>query len=339
MPGKTARLALIRSVSLRNLFWGLCFPLLFGPVACTTTSPGERILKDFVIVRMGPEDDFSSLAAKYLHDPAKASWIAEFNSTASPRVGQEVVIPLKAAYSARLSPEGYQTVPVLTYYGFSRDGKGPQSVPESAFREQMAYLKDNGYQVISLDRFMDFLNCKSELPQKSVVITFDDGWRSVYDIAFPVMREYGFPATLFIYTDFIGGGKALSWKQLNELAEHGFEIQSKTVSHRNLTNKKAGESFEDYFKAVKTEISESKRIIERRLNRKCLYMAYPYGRAGSLIIAVLKEEGYRGAFTLNSGGNPFFVDNFLIHRTVIGGETDLNRFKDCLSVFTRAELK
>ena len=142
-----------------------------------------------------------------------------------------------------LSPEGYQTVPVLTYHRFSKEKSSGMMISETMFKEQMSFLKNNGYSVITVDRLLDFLDFKGQVPEKSVVLTFDDGWRSFYDIAYPILQKHRFPATLFIYPDFIGARSALSWAQLKELAENNMEIQCQSLTHRDLTTLKEKESF------------------------------------------------------------------------------------------------
>jgi peptidoglycan/xylan/chitin deacetylase (PgdA/CDA1 family) len=295
--------------------------------ACVTSSPEHhkisetRINNDFIIVKATAKGTLSSLAAQYLNDPTKDWLIAEFNHIKTLSAGQELIIPLFPFNKGGLKSGGYQTVPVLVYYSFSKNKPGKTTVTRDDFKAQMKYLKENGYNVITLDQLLDFLDYKEQIPEKSVVITFDDGWRSIYNIAFPIMKEYGFPATLFIYTDFIGGGKAISWKQVKKLSENGFDIQCKTKTHRNLATKKKKESFKEYFKS---------------LGR---YLAYPYGKTNNLVIAMLKKHGFRAAFTVERESNPFFVDNYRIHRSPIYGKFDVKKFKKILSVFQNMELK
>lgn len=238
-----------------------------------------------------------------------------------------------------LSPAGYQTVPVLTYHRFSQDRRSEMTICETRFEEQMDFLKNNGYSVITMEQFLDFLDFKAQIPEKAVVLTFDDGWRSFYDIAYPILQKHRFPATLFIYPDFIGAGNALSWGQLKELTENNMEIHSQSLTHRDLTALKEKESFQEYFKSLNREILESKQLIEKRLDRKCTCFAYPYGASNKLVIALVKKHGYRAAFTVRRGSNPFFLNNFLINRTLIYGEDDLEKFKRALSVFQELPLQ
>ncbi len=322
----------------RKIFLGfLCLLYLLTLSACATSQ--SRIFNDFILVKVAPEDTLSSLAAKHLGDPDKDWLIAEFNDITTLTSGQELIIPLFPFNKGGLKANGYQTVPVLAYNNFSKNSPGTITVTEAAFDAQMRYLKENGYHVIPLVQLLDFLDYTIQLPQNSVVITIDDGWRSFYDIAFPILKKYDFPATLFIYTDFIGGGKALSWEQVKELSDKGLDIQCQTRTHRNLTALKGKESFKKYFKSLEMEITYSKTVIRQKLNKACNCLAYPYGQTNDLIIAMLKKHGYRAAFTVEREANPFFSDMYRIPRSVIYGEYDIERFKKNLTVFHATQLK
>ncbi|HFQ79896.1 MAG TPA: hypothetical protein ENK33_00805, partial [Desulfobacterales bacterium] len=201
----------------------------------------------FATVIAGSNDTLSSLAAQYLHDPKKGLVISEFNNISSVTAGQELVIPLEPFTKAGLSQRGYQTVPVLAYHNFSNSEETLMVTRKDHFEQQMKYLKDNGYTVISLNDLFDFLDYKKQIPDKSVVITIDDGWRSVYDIAYPILRKYHYPATLFVYTDLITGSrKTLSWKQIAEMAGGGLDIQCHTKTHRDLNKAENHETLRKY---------------------------------------------------------------------------------------------
>jgi len=298
-----------------------------------------RIYDDFVVVKTAEEDTFSSLAAEYLNDPKKDWLIAEFNDIDTLKTGQDVIIPLKPFKKGGLQTKGYQTVPVLAYKSFSKDKPGLMSVTETAFEAQMKYLKENGFHVITIRQLLDFFDFNGQLPEKSVVITIDDGWYALYDIAFPILKKHGFPSTLFVYTDFIGGGKAMSWKQLKELSENGFDIQCKTRTHRNMKKLRKNESFKDYVASIEMELAYPKKLIKKRLDIECSCLAYPYGETNNLVIALLKKHGYRAAFTATGESNPFFADKFRIHRSEIYGHDDMKMFKKKLTVFKGMKLE
>ena len=322
----------------RKTVFGRLFPLYL--LLLTACAPSQaRIYDDFIIVKATDVDTPSSLAHKYLNDPTKDWLISEFNDIKTLDAGQELIIPLRPFDKGGLKVNGYQTVPVLAYHGFSKDSPGKMTVTEASFEAQMKYLMENGYHVISLDQLMDFLEFKEQIPEKSVVITIDNGLSSFSDIAFPILKKYGFTATLFVYTDFIGTNKALSWKQLNSLSKKGFDIQCKTKTHRNLTKQKQKESFKKYFESLEKEISYPKTLIKQKLNKECSYFAYPYGATNNLAVAILIKQGYRAAFTVKRASNPCFVDRYRIHRSVIYGDYDIERFKKNLSVFNKTKLK
>jgi peptidoglycan/xylan/chitin deacetylase (PgdA/CDA1 family) len=321
----------------------LLFLLVLAACATSTRSHHRtseiRINDDFIIIKATAKDTLSSLAAEYLNDPSKGWLIAEFNHIKNLTSGQELCIPLFPFNKGGLKSGGFQTVPVLAYYSFSKNKPSKISITQDDFKAQMKYLKENGYHVITLNQLLEFFDYQEQIPDKSVAITFDDGWISVYDIAFPILKEYGFPATIFIYTDFIGGGKAMSWKQIKELSDAGFDIQCQTKTHRNLTELREKESFKEYFKSLEMEISYPKKVIKKKLNKECECLAYPYGITNNLVIAMLKKHGYRAAFTVDNKSNPFFIDKYKINRSAIYGKYDIEKFKKRLSVFQNMELK
>ncbi len=322
----------------KHVFFVMLVVSLFCINACAVFSPAKRF-NDFVIVTAGPWDDLPKLADKHLNDSAKDWVIAEFNNIDHVSWGQQVIIPLKPVQKGGLTPTGYQTVPVLVYHNFSEDKVTKMIIPRDAFDEQMRFLKTNGYTVLTLDQLFGFLELKEQIPEKSVVITIDDGWKSVYDIAYPVLKKYGFPATLFVYTNLIGTRSGLSWDQVKELSQNGFDIQNHTKTHRNLIQMQKDETFEKYFRAIEKEIVASEKLIEKKLNKKCTYLAYPYGDTNNLVIALLKKYGYRGAFTVHRGGNPFFMNNYIVNRSSIYGDYSLRRFQKNLTMFKKEKLK
>jgi peptidoglycan/xylan/chitin deacetylase (PgdA/CDA1 family) len=292
---------------------------------------------DFVILRTMPGDTLDALAETFLNDASKAWVIAAFNGIDSLTPGQEIVIPLKPVYPGGLKADGVQKVPILLYHDFSKTRTSKMKVLETSFEAQMKYLKENGYHVITLERFLDFMELKEQIPEKSVVITIDDGWKSLYTIAYPILKKYDFPATLFVYTDFIGGRKGLTWNQIKELSDNGFDVECHTKTHRYLTKIKDGETFAQFFESIKNELMHPKKLLKQKLNRDCSCLAYPYGKTNSLVAAMAKKQGYRAAFTVTRGGNAFYLHNYNINRSTIYGHYDLEKFKQNLDVFQAME--
>jgi len=297
-----------------------------------------QVYGDFIIVTAGPEDSLDSFAERHLHDSDKAWIIEAFNDVTTAIEGQELVIPLEPPVDGGLSREGHQTVPVLLYHDFSKNRPGKMRVTEKVFEEQMRFLKENGYQVITLAALLDFLELKEDIPPKSVVITIDDGWKSLYTIAYPILKKYGFPVTLFVYTDFVGGNKALSWGQIRELSQNGFDIQCHTISHRYLTKRKKAETFDDYFAAVEKEVVMSRAVLQKKTGITCDCLAYPYGKTNGLVMALIRKHGYLAGFTVTRRSSAVYVHPYLIGRSVIYGQYDLDDFKRNLKTFKETAL-
>jgi peptidoglycan/xylan/chitin deacetylase (PgdA/CDA1 family) len=268
-------------------------------------------------------------------------WIAEFNELSVLNPGQALIIPLKPDERGGLALREYQTVPVLSYHNFSVGrSTNRMTVSQATFEEQMKFLKEKGYRVIPLDQLVDFLDFKNQIPKKSVVITIDDGWRSVYDIAFPILKKYGYPATFFVYTDLIvGSKKTLSWELVQEMAKNGLDIQGHSKTHRNLTLMDKKESFKEYVEAIGKELSESNKIIKAKVGKEAKYLSYPDGETNHLVIELARKYGYRGAVTVKRGGNPFFIHDYRINRSMIYGDFDLSQFERNLTAFSNEALK
>jgi len=304
------------------------------PEAPAAASQRVRSFPGSVSVILQPGESYASLANRYLRDPSLDWLIADLNAGSPPVPGTPVIVPLQPYALGGTRRDGYQTVPVLVYHKLSRSEADRMTVRERDFEQQMRYLDEHGYRVITLDELFGFLEFREPIHPKSVVITFDDGWRSTYEIAYPILKRFGFPATLFVYTELITGSReTLSWDQVRELSRNGFDIQAHSRSHRYLDRLDEGESFPRYFEAVRTELVESARILERQLGRKVKYFAYPYGETNPLVVSLSREAGYRLAFTVRRGSVPFFAPEYRVGRALIYGTFDLEDFRRNLEHF------
>ena len=174
-----------------------------------------------------------------------------------------------------------------------------------------------------------FLQGKKALPPRSVVITIDDGYESVYRHAFPLLKKYGFAATLFVYTDFIGAADALSFAQMQEMQRSGLvDIQSHSKSHRNLIERTAQESDARYRQNIEQEMRQPRELLARRLDgHELRHIAYPYGDANALVLDAATRAGFELGATVIPGGNAFFAQPLMLRRTMIFGDLELEGFK------------
>lgn len=315
-------------------------------VSCATSKPvvvpTKEILyrsKDYVIYGLQGGETPEQLASRFLGN-RKMSWVVE---EANPDTvfdrGQLIAIPLRDKNKGGLSAKGYQTIPVLTYHRFADACKSKLCTPAHVFDRQMRYLKDNGYRTITPTELAAFLEYRSSLPKKSVWITMDDGYRSVYDFAYPILKKYGFTATLFVYTDFVGVSKtAITWKQLEKLKAEGFTIGSHTLSHCDLTKQKENESDSEMSARITRELRASKDIIDKRLNQDTDLLSYPFGNFDQKVVKLSTKAGYKIAVSVKRGGNPFFANPLTLKRDQILSR-DLDTFASRLKTFNHLPLE
>lgn len=191
------------------------------------------------------------------------------------------------------------------------------------FARQMRYLS-KAYNPISLDRLAQHIQDGTSPPPKAIVVTFDDGYQDNYENAYPVLKEYGIPATMFLTTGFIGTGaippwekghymgeKALmlSWKQVREMSDGGISFGSHTLTHPFLTRIPRGQ--------VEDEIRLSKDIVEQRIGKPVTTLAYPSGDFGSDTREIVKEAGYAAAVSTMPGYNSPHDDVYALRRNMI----------------------
>lgn len=308
-------------------------PIPTAPAAGDVLGRSDR----FVIYLPRANESLRQIAAHFLGTEDQAWQIAEFNGITRPEAGQPVVVPLKPVNPTGVRADQFQTVPILCYHRFSATGAGnasPRSltgkmvVSATNFAAQLDWLARNDYHVIRLSQLVAFLEGKRPLPRRSVVITVDDGYESMVRIALPALRKHGFPATLFVYTDFIGAGDALSWAQLQELDASGLvDIQPHSKTHRNLLDRAAGESDAAYRQMIELETRAPRDLLERRLGKPVQHYAYPFGDANETVLDVLQRQPYQLAVTVNPGGNAFFAQPLMLRRTMIYGDYDLEDFR------------
>lgn len=205
-------------------------------------------------------------------------------------------------------------VPVLCYHRFGPEAVDSMMIKNSAFSEQMEWLKAHGYSVISLDMAMGYVNGEvKKIPAKSVVITVDDGHKSVYSDMAPMVKKYKIPVTLFIYPSAISNAKyAMNWEQLRELETTKlFRVESHTYWHPNFKKEKKKLSSEEYAAFVDKQLGGAKKKLEERMGHEIKYLAWVFGIYDDGLLVDAKKMGYAAAFTIDrqhaSSGDPMMA--------------------------------
>ncbi|MCX6809231.1 MAG: polysaccharide deacetylase family protein [Candidatus Berkelbacteria bacterium] len=180
--------------------------------------------------------------------------------------------------------------PILMYHHIGK--KDPQDsyyVSPETFDQQMKWLKDNDFRVVT---YMDYYKNRTEgiaLPSKPVVITFDDGVLDHFTQAFPILQKYGFTGLFFIKTNFVGQTGYMNWEQIIEMQKAGMEIGSHSANHDNMANMDIG--------SADRELSLSKKTLEQKLGGKIDFFSYPGGGLSDQIAKEVKSQGYLSALT------------------------------------------
>ena len=205
------------------------------------------------------------------------------------------------------------------------------SVPTDIFYMQMKYLKDNGFHVISLPELINKIKNNAVFPDKSIAITFDDGYRNVLTKALPIINNFSFHVTVFINVYFIEKKISsdfywkrwdiLNWEEVLELHRNGIHIGSHALSHRRLSDLNTQE--------LEQEVFISREHIEGRIKDRVDTFSYPHGSFNRAVKDVLKKNNFTSSCTSIEGNIGLRPDIFALRRT------EITSFDDTCSRFER----
>jgi peptidoglycan/xylan/chitin deacetylase (PgdA/CDA1 family) len=220
-------------------------------------------------------------------------------------------------------PEG---VSVLMYHMIGNEQGNAAIMTEANLRIQMNYLRDHGYHPITMQELYDYVTKGAPLPEKPVCITFDDGYLDSYTIVYPLMKEYGYPWTLFLITDDVGKPyNRMTWDQLKEMADsHTVTIANHTLSHPKLHNLATA-------KEKEKEIVEANQALKYHLGIDNPWLAYPYGDYDDEVVAIAKKAGIKMAVTTDVGRVHVGSYPYELKRVYIGNDISLARFSERLN--------
>lgn len=191
---------------------------------------------------------------------------------------------------------------VLLYHHVATDTPASTSISPEDFRSHLEYLRDNGFNVIGLDVMVEALRNGGELPERAVAITFDDGYLSIYETAFPMLRSFDYPFTLFLSTGPIDRQlrNYMSWAQIEEMADAGVLVANHMVEHPHMLERMEGENEAAWIERQRTELLRAEQQILEHTGQAHRFLAYPYGEFDPAIKDMLRELDFVG-FAQNSG--------------------------------------
>jgi peptidoglycan/xylan/chitin deacetylase (PgdA/CDA1 family) len=213
-------------------------------------------------------------------------------------------------------------LPILMYHHVASAPSDGIYILTKDFREQMQYLKDNGYKTLTMAEAYSFFAENKPVPRKSVVLTFDDGYQDSYTDAFPILKEFGFKATLFMIKSFADSG-SLKQNQLIEMDKNGFDVES----HSDNTDYLTQYSYETQL----TKLEKSKAYLENALNKKVEFFAYPNGQYNDDSIKALQNSGYKMAVIASHGTANKSNGIYTLYRTPVNNTDNLQTFIGYLS--------
>ena len=199
-----------------------------------------------------------------------------------PAKGTTITIPVIVYHSIRPSfPE--ETLEMKRY-----------STEPHIFEQELVFLKESGYHVISFKEMLDYFDQGIPLPAKPVILTFDDGWRNQYVYAFPLLKKYGFTGTFFVFTNAMKNKNFMSWDELREMDAAGMTIAGHSKTHPYLTK-----IFDP--NTLTEEIADSKKILEEQIGKPVVAFAYPFGSLNAAVVEETLRAGYRIGRTSDAG--------------------------------------
>jgi len=236
------------------------------------------------------------------------------------KISKFLVILFLALFALVFFIRQQYVVPILMYHSVNPQAKSQNrlEISPEAFSRQMYFLKSHGYNVVPLESLGVLIKEHKKIPAKTIVITFDDGYKDNYTYAFPILKKYNFPATLFIIVNEAGRpqGDRLTWDEIMTMRDSGIiNFGSHCLGPEPLTKIASEEE-------IKKEIFDSKNILEDRLGREIKAFSYPEGRFNDSIKNLVMKAGYKVAVVTSPGKR--FPDNaiFALKRLRISSTSD-----------------
>ena len=234
---------------------------------------------------------------------------------------------------------GNSSATILIYHRFGEERYPTTNVSVERFREQMLYLRENSYRVLPLQKLLSLLSTGKAFPAKTVAITIDDGYKSVYETAWPVLKEFGYPFTVFLYVKATDNKHwdYMDWNQVRELQTAGVDFQDHGYAHHRFGSRPQEMNEEEYIAWIRDDFTKSSTLIEKELGYKPTMLAYPYGEYNRVVVKTAKELGFTSLFSQDPGSVSHHTDFSFIPREPILG-TDWSSMEHFAMVLDRVDL-
>jgi len=231
------------------------------------------------------------------------------------------------------SPKDQATV--FIYHKFAEPRYPTTNVSRENFIKELRYLRDNNYSVLPLADIVTALREKRPLGEKVVAITIDDGYKSTYSVAWPLLKEFSYPFTVFLYVEAVERGykNFLTWDEIGEMAAAGVDFEDHGYAHHRFGGRPRNMDDAAYGRWVENDLHKGREILSRHLGRIPTLLALPYGEYNEVVSAAAKRVGYLGVFTQDPGSISRDSDLFSIPREPILGRdwATMDHFKMVLN--------
>lgn len=226
--------------------------------------------------------------------------------------------PLEVQPLPTVTSEPKFRIPVLNYHSVAIDPGNIVVISPQKLEEQMAYLAKEGYTTLRMQQFIEIWEGTRTAEPKSVLLTFDDGYTDNFETAMPILKKYGFHATLFMSPGWINQEGYVTWEQVKDMQNNGWDIYPHGMTHPNLSKLSAEQQT--------SEIVQSRKLIEEKLGTTADVFCYPYGLYNKDTLKIMKQHHYKLAFTITQGRVDSNQNPYMLKRLFINGEEDIHMF-------------
>jgi peptidoglycan/xylan/chitin deacetylase (PgdA/CDA1 family) len=228
---------------------------------------------------------------------------------------------------------------ILIYHKFGEDQYPTTNIAVDKFASQLKYLHDNDFTVLSLKSLVELLENGHGIPDKTVAITIDDGYTSTFTAAWPLLKQYGYPFTVFLYVEAVERQyrNFLTWEQIREMRLAGVDFQDHGYSHSRFGDAPQGVNDAEYENWVTADLRKGNKILAEHLGYKPHFLALPYGEYNTIIQQVARQLNYRAVFSQDPGSVSRYTDIYAIPREPILG-IDWSTMEHFTTILARKDL-